>query len=125
MSIVRDELRESKRTAAEEQVARERLEAKLKRVTERYDEKFKELENQIRENKRLMDRVTDLQQRLDLERSYREQHRADFQRQLQQDREQCHNYNFSNKAQIFNISTDNKLCRIEHFLSDVCNTSKG
>lgn len=85
------QLRESNRTATEEQLARERLEATLDRVTEemkikekRYDEKFQELENQMRENKHLMDRVMDLQRQLDLERSNREQHRAECQRQLEQ-----------------------------------------
>ena len=96
MSVIRDQLRESKRTAAEEQQAREQLEAKLQRVTEEmktkekhYDEKFQELENQIQENKRLMDRVMNLQQQLDRERSYREQYSGEFQRQLQQHREEC------------------------------------
>lgn len=96
MRVVMDQLRESKRTAAEEQLARERLQATLQRVTEetktkekRYDEKFKELDNQIRENKRLNDRVMDLQRQLDLERSYQERYRAEFQKELQQDREEC------------------------------------
>ena len=114
MHVIMDELRESKRTAAEEQLARERLEAKLQRVTEqmktkeeRYDEKFQELENQLREKQRLMERVTNLQQQLAFEKSYREQaqqqleqrivqfqgqlqqYGEEYQRQLQQGREEC------------------------------------
>ena len=103
MHVVMDELRESKRTAAEEQLARERLEAKLQRVTEQmktkeecYDEKFQELENQLREKQRLMERVTNLQQQLAFEKSYREQAQqqleqriVQFQGQLQQYGEEC------------------------------------
>lgn len=101
MRVIREQLRESQRTAAEEQQAREMLEKKLQWVTEqmksqqkRYDEKFQELENQLQENKRLVDRVRNLQEQLDVERNYREnlqrqlqQDRGEFQRQLQQDRE--------------------------------------
>lgn len=79
MRVFRDQLRESKRTVEEEKVARKRLE-------ERHDEKFQELENQIRENKHLMDLVRKLQEQLELERSYREQDRGKFQQQLQRDR---------------------------------------
>ena len=71
---IRDE-----RTVEEEKLARKKLE-------ERYDEKFQELENQLRENEILVDLVRKLQEQLELERSHREQDRGEFQRQLQQDR---------------------------------------
>ena len=79
MRFVRDQLRESKRTVEDEKLARKKLE-------ERYDEKFQELENQLRENENLVDLVRKLKEQLKLERSYREQDRRNFQRQLQQDR---------------------------------------
>lgn len=100
-------MRESQRSAAEEKRARELLEAKLQGVAEqmktqekRYDEKFQELENQLRENKSLVDRVTSLQQQLALEKSYLKLDGGEFQRllqhydkefqlQLQQGREEC------------------------------------
>ena len=91
MRLVRNQLRESKRTVKEEKLARKMLELTLQQITEQmktkekcYDENFKELEHQRRENKLLVDRVRALQEQLKLERSYREQDREEFQRQLQQ-----------------------------------------
>jgi len=83
MRVVVEQLRES-------QQARGMLEAKLQGVAEqmesqekRYDKNCQELKNQLRENKRLLDRVTSLEQQLDLERSHRERDRGEFQQQLQ------------------------------------------
>ena len=81
MHAVVEQLRES-------QLAREMLAAKLQEVAEQMETQEKlywqELKNQLRENKRLLDRVTSLEQQLDLEKSRREQDRGEFQRQLQQ-----------------------------------------
>ena len=105
--VAMEQLRESQKTAAEEQCTRKMLEAKLQEVAEQmriqnkqYNQKFQELENQLQENKRLVDRVTNLRQELALERSYREQDREkfhqqlqhygkEFQRQLQQSTQEC------------------------------------
>lgn len=81
MRVVRDELRESKRTLEEEKLARKKLELTLQQCAERHDEKFQELR---RENEFLVDRVRKLQEQLEFERSHREQDRAEFQRQLDQ-----------------------------------------
>ena len=126
MRVVMDELRESKRTAEEERLAREMFEANLLRLTEQmktkeklYDEKFQELENQIRENIRLVDRVMKLQQQLDLERSHREQDAEEFQRQSQQQAANLH-HQYWQRIEEDRARFEQRLQHVERVAGEHC-----